>query len=219
MGSNQKLDSLVHYVLDGIHEQKDEVRTELQSAYKSLKNAKGALKGKGKKNAELKELKKGMRKLADELDEMEDTSTTEMEEAEVTEIEERNEKSEGYGTFKGLGMKESTKVIKLKQSDLKRVINKVIKEQNDVGDNKLACVQEYIPETENLESLHPACIEVLHDMFSGGGTLTKDELYDQLLSCKRGLHDANTGEDINSWNILSAMYDNREDIEECWQRG
>ena len=67
-----------------------------------------------------------MRELADELEEIEDEEKVEMEEGAHDEVMEKNEQSEGYGTFKGLGMNEN--VVRLKESDLKRVIQRVIKE-------------------------------------------------------------------------------------------
>ena len=132
MKNNKTIESSVHDLLSQLNEDKSEVKKELQSAYNSLKSAKGALKGGGKKNEELKELKKGMRKLADGLEELEDIEMTETEESETVEVTERNKNSEGYGTFKGLGMDESTttKVIKLSESDLKRVIRRVVEQQS-----------------------------------------------------------------------------------------
>ena len=108
--------------------EKSEPKKELRDAYEKLKKVRKELKERGKNNADLKKYKTTMRELADEIEEMEDEEKVEMEEGTQDEVVEKNEQSEGYGTFKGLGMNENKKVVKLKESDLKRVIHRVIKE-------------------------------------------------------------------------------------------
>jgi hypothetical protein len=108
--------------------EKSEPKKELRDAYEKLKKVRKELKERGKNNSDLKKYKTTMRELADEIEEMEDEEKVEMEEGANDEVIEKNEQSEGYGTFKGLGMNENRRVIKLKESDLKRVIQRVVKE-------------------------------------------------------------------------------------------
>ena len=103
-------------------------KTDLKAAYNALKIAKEGLKNHGKYNADIKELTKAQRKIADEIAEMEDSEKTEMEEMKEMEVEGKNENSEGYGTFKGLGMNESKKVVKINESTLKRIVHRVMEE-------------------------------------------------------------------------------------------
>ena len=77
-----------------------------------------------------------MRDLADELEEMEDEEKVEMDEEAENELVNKNEQSEGYGTFKGLGMNENKTIVKLKESDLKKVIQRVIKESGKFTSKK-----------------------------------------------------------------------------------
>tara|TARA_R100001163_G_C5026080_1_gene167572 strand:- start:29 stop:442 length:414 start_codon:yes stop_codon:yes gene_type:complete len=106
--------------------EKNDPKKELRDTYEKLKKVRKELKERGKSNSDLKKYKSTMRELADELEEMEDEEKVEMEEGAHDEVMEKNEQSEGYGTFKGLGMNEN--VVRLKESDLKRVIQRVIKE-------------------------------------------------------------------------------------------
>lgn len=63
--------------------------------------------------------------------ELDDAATDEMRENEETEVMEKNEKSEGHGKYFGIDENKKTKVIKLKESDLRKVIKRVIQEQED----------------------------------------------------------------------------------------
>ena len=114
--------------------EKNDPKKELRDTYEKLKKVRKELKERGKSNSDLKKYKSTMRELADELEEMEDEEKVEMEEGAHDEVMEKNEQSEGYGTFKGLGMNEN--VVRLKESDLKRVIQRVIKESGKFTSNK-----------------------------------------------------------------------------------
>lgn len=116
--------------------EKSEPKKELRDAYEKLKKVRKELKERGKNNSDLKKYKTTMRELADEIEEMEDEEKVEMEEGANDEVIEKNEQSEGYGTFKGLGMNENRRVIKLKESDLKRVIQRVVKESGKFTSKK-----------------------------------------------------------------------------------
>jgi len=118
-------------IISTIVEEKMDAKTELKNAYDQLKRAKDALRAKGKKHGELKELTKALRKASDEIMELDDAVTDEMRENEETEVMEKNEKSEGHGKYFGIDENKKTKVIKLKESDLRKVIKKVIQEQED----------------------------------------------------------------------------------------
>ena len=112
----------------------NEVTSDLESAYTSLKNAKQKIKdSNAKDNKSLTPLKKAMRFLSDELDEMEDITNAEEVEEEEQAVIDKNEQSEGYGKMfnallRGHLVREN-KVITLNQSTLKRIIERVIKEQ------------------------------------------------------------------------------------------
>ena len=116
--------------------EKSEPKKELRDAYEKLKKVRKELKERGKNNSDLKKYKTTMRELADEIEEMEDEEKVEMQEGANDEVIEKNEQSEGYGTFKGLGMNENRRVIKLKESDLKRVIQRVVKESGKFTSKK-----------------------------------------------------------------------------------
>ena len=118
-------------IISTIVEEKMDAKTELKNAYDQLKRAKDALRAKGKKHGELKELTKALRKTSDEIMELDDAATDEMRENEETEVMEKNEKSEGHGKYFGIDENKKTKVIKLKESDLRKVIKRVIQEQED----------------------------------------------------------------------------------------
>ena len=65
--------------------------------------------------------------------ELDDAATDEVRETEEAEVMERNEKSEAPGKYFGIDENKKTKIVKLKESDLRKVISRVIKEQKDFG--------------------------------------------------------------------------------------
>ena len=111
----------------------NEVTSDLESAYTSLKNAKQKIKDSSEKdNKALTPLKKAMRFLSDELEEMEDLTKAEHAEEEEQAVVDKNEQSEGHGemfnALKGVNVREN-KVIKLNQTTLKRIVERVIRER------------------------------------------------------------------------------------------
>ena len=126
----EKLDNVVNPKID-----LNEVKSDLESAYSSLKKAKQKIKDSSEKdNSALKPLKKAMRFLSDELDEMEDITNAEVSEEEEQSVIDKNEQSEGHGkmfnALKGGDVREN-KIITLSQSTLKRIVERVIKEQRN----------------------------------------------------------------------------------------
>ena len=126
----EKLNSVVEPKID-----LNEVKSDLESAYSSLKKAKQKIKDSNEKdNKSLTPLKKAMRFLSDELDEMEDITNAEEVEEEEQAVIDKNEQSEGHGkmfnSLKGSEVREN-KVITLNQSTLKRIVERVIKEQRN----------------------------------------------------------------------------------------
>jgi len=107
-----------------------DIKQEVQAAYDAVKAVKNKLKGMGKTNKDLKVMKAAARKMVDELEDLEDLDMEE----EMTEMDnetvKRNEQSEGYGTFKGLGMNEN-KVIKLSENDLNVLLKNVVAKKKD----------------------------------------------------------------------------------------
>tara|TARA_R110000824_G_scaffold28813_4_gene96464 strand:- start:29 stop:583 length:555 start_codon:yes stop_codon:yes gene_type:complete len=118
-------------IISNIVEEKMDVKTELKNAYDQLKRAKQALRDKGKKHGELKELTKALRKASDEIMELDDAVADEVRENEESEVMEKNEKSESHGKYFSIDENKKTKVVNLKESDLRNVIKRVIEEQDE----------------------------------------------------------------------------------------
>ncbi len=114
----KKLKSIVNKILS----EGEDPKKELKGAYEKLKKVRKELKELGKKNSDLKKYKTTMRELSDQIEEMEDEELSEVETEEEDEVIRKNEKSEGYGTFKGLGLKES---------DIRRIVRRKIKDDDD----------------------------------------------------------------------------------------
>jgi hypothetical protein len=130
--------SEIKNLIRNVISEKKAPKKELQDTYEKLKKVRKELKERGKNNSDLKKYKATMRELADELEEMEDEEKVEMDEETNDDVVKKNEQSEGYGTFKGLGMNENKKIVKLKESDLKKVIQRVIKESGKFTRKKKA---------------------------------------------------------------------------------
>jgi len=107
-----------------------DIKQEIQAAYDAVKAVKNKLKGMGKTNKETKLLKAAARKMVDELEDLEDLDSEE----EMTEMDHetvnKNEQSEGYGSWKGLGMKEN-RVVKLSESDLNTLLKNITLKKKD----------------------------------------------------------------------------------------
>ena len=116
-------------------ESKADIKSELKKAYKALKSLKSLLVGHKSGEAtlsfsDLKKIKTAARHIEDIYEDMVDSEMTEKEKEVDQEVTERNEKSEGHGKMYNAlsGIKES-KVIKMNEDTLKRIVERVITEQ------------------------------------------------------------------------------------------
>ena len=116
-------------------EARGDVKTELKKAYKALKKLKSLLVGHkpGDKTltfSDLKKIKTAARHIEDIYEDMIDTEMDEKEEEKEKEVEKANEQSEGHGKMYNAlqGVREG-KVVKINESTLKRIVERVIKEQ------------------------------------------------------------------------------------------
>jgi len=137
MGKKEFTKKQLRKQLTTLTEAKGNIKSELKSAYKALKKLKQTLVG--HKTGEdtltftdLKKIKNAARNIEDIYEDMVDTEMDEKEEKESKEVEKKNEQSEGHGKMYNAlsGIKEG-KVIKINESTLKRVVDRVVKEQWD----------------------------------------------------------------------------------------
>ena len=158
-------------IISNIVEEKMDVKTELKNAYDQLKRAKQALRDKGKKHGELKELTKALRKASDEIMELDDAVVDEVRENDESEVMERNEKSKSHGKYFSIDENKKTKVVKLKESDLRSVIKRVIEEQEKVDvnipvedeDGKVDMVKGISMSTMSVDGEEEASVEEVED--------------------------------------------------------
>ena len=118
-------------------ESKSDIKSELKKVYKALKSLKSLLVGhkSGEDTlsfSDLKKIKTAARHIEDIYEDMMDTEMTEKDREQEMEVEKKNEQSEGHGKMYNAlsGIKEG-KVIKMTESTLKKVVERVIKEQAD----------------------------------------------------------------------------------------
>jgi len=116
-------------------ESKSDIKSELKKAYKALKSLKSLLVGhrSGEDTlsfSDLKKIKTAARHIEDIYEDMVDSEMTEKDKEEEREVEKKNEQSEGHGNMYNAlsGIKEG-KVIKINENTLKKIVNRVIKEQ------------------------------------------------------------------------------------------
>tara|TARA_R110000824_G_scaffold4236_3_gene20169 strand:- start:361 stop:1332 length:972 start_codon:yes stop_codon:yes gene_type:complete len=116
-------------------ESKGDIKSELKKAYKALKSLKTLLVGHktGEDTlsfSDLKKIKTAARHIEDIYEDMVDEDMSEEEKKKARDVEKKNEQSEGHGemynAFKGI---KEGKVIKMTQSTLKRIVERVINEQ------------------------------------------------------------------------------------------
>ena len=127
----------------------DGIRQEIEAAYNAVKAVKKKLRGLGKMNKETKVLKAAARKMVDELEDLEDLDMEEEVSEQDEETIRKNEQSEGYGSWKGLGMEESivrslkkdllsfgneNGVKKLSESDMNNLIRMAVVKKNLVSE-------------------------------------------------------------------------------------
>ena len=116
-------------------ESKSDIKSELKKAYKALKSLKSLLVGhrSGEDTlsfGDLKKIKTAARHIEDIYEDMVDSEMTEKDKEQEREVEKKNEQSEGHGNMYNAlsGIKEG-KVIKINENTLKKIVNRVIKEQ------------------------------------------------------------------------------------------
>ena len=135
------------------HNQSDEIKDDIQKAYDSVKQVKSKLKKFGKTNKEMSTLKKALRNMVDELEDLEDLDFENSQSEEEGEVTNKNEQSEGYGTWKGLGMDES--VVKLSNRDLNSIFENISNEKNLLSEDKYLTYRQ-VNRCRNGNS--PACV-------------------------------------------------------------
>lgn len=121
--------------LTTLTESKADIKSELKKAYKALKSLKSLLVGhrSGEDTlsfSDLKKIKTAARHIEDIYEDMVDSEMTEKDKEQEREVEKKNEQSEGHGNMYNAlsGIKEG-KVIKINENTLKKIVNRVIKEQ------------------------------------------------------------------------------------------
>ena len=117
-------------------EAKGDVKSELKKAYKALKNLKSLLVGhkSGEQTlsfSDIKTIKTAARKIEDIYEDMVDSEMSDEETEKEKEVVVKNEQSEGHGKMYNAlkGVREEGRVIKMNESTLKRIVERVIKEQ------------------------------------------------------------------------------------------
>ena len=121
--------------LTTLTESKADIKSELKKAYKALKSLKSLLVGHKSGDqtlsfSDLKKIKTAARHIEDIYEDMTDEEMTDKEEKKTKEVEKKNEQSEGHGKMYNAlqGVREG-KVIKINEATLRKVVERVIKEQ------------------------------------------------------------------------------------------
>ena len=121
--------------LTTLTESKGDIKAELKKAYKALKSLKSLLVGyKAGEDTlsfgDLKKIKTAARHIEDIYEDMVDSEMTKKEKENEEKVSEKNEQSEGHGKMYNAlqGVREG-KVVKINQGTLKRIVERVIKEQ------------------------------------------------------------------------------------------
>jgi|TARA_B100000902_G_scaffold397425_1_gene461190 hypothetical protein len=114
-----------------------DIKSELRKAFKALKTLKSMLVGHKSGDdtlsfSDLKKIKTAARNIEDIYEDMVDEELTKKEKDQEKDVEKKNEQSEGHGKMYNAlqGMREE-KVIKINESTLKRIIERVITENDD----------------------------------------------------------------------------------------
>lgn len=114
---------------------KGNIKSELKKAYMALKHLKSLLIGHKAGDqtlsfSDIKTIKTAARKIEDIYEDMVDTEIDEKESEEAKKVERENEQSEGHGKmYNALKGVNENKTIKINRATLKRVVERVIKEQ------------------------------------------------------------------------------------------
>tara|TARA_R100001509_G_scaffold163326_1_gene137482 strand:+ start:1252 stop:1662 length:411 start_codon:yes stop_codon:yes gene_type:complete len=121
--------------LTTITESTADIKSELKKAFKALKSLKSLLVGHKAGDAtlsftDLKKIKAAARNIEDIYEDMVDNEMSEKEKEKSKEVEEKNEQSEGHGKMYNAyeNIKED-KVVKINESTLKRIVERVVKSQ------------------------------------------------------------------------------------------
>jgi hypothetical protein len=121
--------------LTTLTESKGDIKSELKKAYQALKKLKSLLVGHttGEDTLsfrDLKKIKSAARNIEDIYEDMVDGDMDDKKTEDEEEVEKKNEQSEGHGEMYNAlsGVKEG-KVIKMSEGTLKRIVERVIKEQ------------------------------------------------------------------------------------------
>jgi hypothetical protein len=111
------------------------IKSELKKAYKALKTLKSLLVGHRTGDdtlsfTDLKKIKAAARNIEDIYEDMVDNEVSEKETEKEQEVVKKNEQSEGHGEMYNAltGIKEG-KIINMTESTLKRIVERVVKEQ------------------------------------------------------------------------------------------
>jgi len=121
--------------LTTLTESKADIKAELKKAYKALKELRSLLVGhkSGEDTlsfSDLRKIKTATRNIEDIYEDMIDEEMTEKEKEDSREVEKKNERSEGHGKmYNALTGVNENKTIKINQSTLKRIVERVINEQ------------------------------------------------------------------------------------------
>jgi len=125
--------------LTTLTESKADIKSELKKAYQALKSLKSLLVGHKSGEAtlsfsDLKKIKTAARHIEDIYEDMVDTEMSEKEKDKEVKVQKKNEQSEGHGKMYNAlqGVREG-KVVKVTEGTLKRIVERVIKEQKNVS--------------------------------------------------------------------------------------
>ena len=122
--------------LTTLTESTGDIKSELKKAYKALKTLKSLLVGHKSGDdtlsfTDLKKIKLAARNIEDIYEDMVDNEMGEKETAKEKEVMAKNEQSEGHGEMYNAlkGVREEGRVIKMNESTLKRIVERVISHQ------------------------------------------------------------------------------------------
>tara|TARA_R110000823_G_scaffold257005_1_gene378800 strand:- start:3194 stop:3892 length:699 start_codon:yes stop_codon:yes gene_type:complete len=178
MGKNEFTKKQLRKQLSTLTESKGNIKSELKGAYKALKKLKQTLVG--HKTGEdtltftdLKKIKNAARNIEDIYEDMVDTEMDEKDEEVVKKVEKKNEQSEGHGKMYNAlsGIKEG-KVIKMNESTLRKVVDRVVKEQEE----NLELGDVDAPMDEDLRKIYSDIIKALGKSRSNNPIYTDEEL-------------------------------------------
>ena len=136
MGKKEVTKKQLRKQLTMLTEAKGNIKSELKKAYMALKKLKTLLVGHktGEDTlsfSDLKKIKNAARNIEDIYEDMVDEEMTEKEEEDSKKVEKRNEQSEGHGKmYNALTNIKEGKSIKMTESTLRRVVERVVKEQS-----------------------------------------------------------------------------------------